>query len=371
MNEKKPRPRFREMLPDLPPLATPPAEIIAAFPDMVTARDVRRLDLFLRYSEYLLFEIRRHKLFGIANPPRANFTRGYDYYPSDAARIFALATSINRFSQNHGYPPNFLDPKTATEKLLVMKMFGEIPIGPPADKLMTELFVPDAVLPLLSLTRRSWIATKPGLPVNTEMAPGRYFLKTNFGAGNNVAVQFPMDDEAREALLKKQTTWFARRHRHGFWAGEWWYHTISPRVFVEEDLADGGQDIDDWKLWVLAGRVHIVQVDQDRSTQHVQRIYDRDFNLLADELYYPSDPSPGRRPSQLDDMVRVAEAIGRDLEFARVDFFIRGQNLYLGEITLCPFGAKKKMRSADLDRDLGKAWTGTRLFPNPIREGQN
>ncbi len=122
---------------------------------------------------------------------------------------------------------------------------------------------------------------------------GRYFLKTNFGAGNNVSVRFPLDATTRKTLLAKQKTWFERRHRHGFWAGEWWYQTISTRVYLEE-----------------------------------------------------------------------GQAIAQNLEFARVDFFLRDQHIYLGEITLCPFGAKKKMRSAGLDRRLGAAWRGSRLFPD-------
>lgn len=357
------KPRIADMLPDLPPLQTAPQDILAAFPGVVTERDIRRLDRFLRYGEYLLSEIRQRGLFGVHEAPPAGSSRGYDYYADDPARIFALASSINRFSQNHGHPPNFLTPDTATEKLLVMKMFGAIPDGPPADKLMTELFVPHASLPLLTPTRRLWIANRPALPGNDEIVPGRYYLKTNFGAGNNLPVTFPLSDEDRRTLMDKQRYWFDRRHLHGFWAGEWWYHTVVPRVFIEENLAEEGQDIADWKLWVVAGRVGIVQVDHDRSTKHVQRIYDRDFNLLADELYYASDPIPDARPVRHDDMVTVAEAIGASLEFARVDFFLRGDDLYLGEITLCPFGAKKKMRSSELDARLGASWSGTRLFP--------
>lgn len=364
MTDKKAKPQFEQMLPDLPPLAIPAAEIRNVSAELISDRDIHRLDLFLRYSEYLLNEIRRQGLFGIRRAPRPGFVRGYDYYPSEAATVFAMATSINRYSQNHGRPPHFLNPETATEKLLVMKMFGEIPVGPPADKLMAELFVDAQDLPKLALTRRVWISNTPSLPSNDEISPGRYFLKTNFGAGNNIAVRFPIDDKTRATLMAKQKTWFARRHRHGFWAGEWWYQTISPRVYLEENLAEEGEDIADWKLWVMGGRVQIIQVDQDRSTNHIQRIYDRDFNLLPDELYYPSTSTPEPRAERHDDLVAIAEATARNLEFARVDFFLRDQQIYLGEITLCPFGAKKKMRSAGLDQRLGAAWIGSQLFPN-------
>ncbi len=293
MTGKKAKPQFKQMIPDLPPLATSSADIINVSPELITDRDVRRLDLFLRYSEYLLKEIRHRGLFGIARAPRPGFVRGYDYYPSEAARVFAMATSINRFSQNHGRPPNFLIPETATEKLLVMKMFGEIPEGPPADKLMAELFVDPPALQELTLTRRVWIATAPSLPRNDEVIPGRYFLKTNFGAGNNVSVRFPLDATTRKTLLAKQKTWFERRHRHGFWAGEWWYQTISTRVYLEE-----GQDI------------------------------------------------------------------AQNLEFARVDFFLRDHTFTLVKLRFAPLVPKRRrevpvwiVAFAPLGRDLGSSQT--------------
>jgi len=367
MPKKKNRPPLDvSQLQSLPRLQTPPDAFVNAFPGIVKPTAVKRLDLFLRLGEFLLAEIRETGAFGVNAAPSNGTRRGYDYYGNDPARIFALATSLNRYSQNHGEIPDFLNPRTATQKLLVTKMFGEIPDGPPADKLMAELFVPRTVLPLLSPTRRVWISKSPVLPDNNVIPPGRYFLKTNFGAGNNIPVTFPLRDEDRPGLLEKVNYWFDRRHLHGFWAGEWWYHDIKPRVFLEESLVAEGQDIADWKFWVAAGRLQIVQVDQDRSTAHVQRIYDRDFNLLPHELYYRTDTAPDPRPDRYVDMVRVAEAVASKLEFARVDFFVRGLDIFLGEITLCPFGAKMRMRSQELEKSIGEGWVNTKLFPAEV-----
>ncbi len=361
--KRKHPPLDTSILQDLPPLSLPPEAFTEAFPGIVQPNAVKRLDLFLRLSEEVLADIRARNLFGVHQGPAPGMMRGYDYYGNDPARLFAMATSLNRYSLNHGLIPDFTDPRTATQKLLVMKMFGNIPKGPPADKLMAELFVPRDVLPLLTPFRRVWISQKPELPMNDLIPPGRYFLKTNFGAGNNIPVTFPLDDETRAKHLERVQYWFDRRHLHGFWAGEWWYHTIEPRIFLEESLAPEGGDIDDWKLWVAGKRLQVVQVDQDRSRKHVQRVYDRDFNLLPYELYYPTDGNASPAPKRFPDMVRVAEAIAQVLEFARVDFYIKDDRLYLGEITLCPFGAKKRMRSPEVEEIISKGWARTSLFP--------
>jgi hypothetical protein len=355
-------PLDKTVLRALPPLRTPPRKFVAAFPDVVTRPDVKRLNLFLRLAEKTLDDIRARGLYGCDCAPRAGFTRGWDYYASDPARLFGLASSMNRYSQNHGRTPDLVRPTTGTEKLLVAKMFAEIPDGPPADKLKAETYVPEDLRGLLSPVTRVWQSETPAIPKNEDVAPGRYFLKTNFGAGNNIAVEYPLDAATADAFERQVRRWFERRHLHGFWAAEWWYHLIEPRVYLEQNLAAEGEDIADWKFWVAGGRLQFVQVDQDRSTQHVQRVYDRDFNLLPDELYYQSDSNADPRPERFADVVRVAEAIGTNLEFARVDFFLKGSEVFLGEITLCPFGAKKAMRSPDLDQRLGQGWQGTRLF---------
>ena len=348
----------------MPPLSIPADEIVATQPDLISLRDTQRLNPFLRLAEDILKKVSERQIYNCTTAPSSHALRGIDFYQSDAERVFALATSLNRYSQNHLKLPDFFDPQTATEKLLVMKMFAAIPKGPPADKLLAENFVPSDILALLSLVRRHWISAKPDVPSNDLVLPGRYFLKTNFGAGNNIAVEYPLAEQERLNLLGKVKTWFERRHRHGFWAGEWWYQTIVPRVYLEEDLSEKSEDIADWKFWVAGGQLQFVQVDQNRSSAHIQRVYDRNFAITPHELYYPSDFKGGTKPSRFNDMVTVAESISKNLEFARIDFFVKRDEIFLGEITLCPFGAKKRMRSQVLDESMGQGWRGTALFPN-------
>ena len=119
----------------------------------------------------------------------------------------------------------------------------------------------------------------------------------------------------------------------------------------------------DWKLWVIRGRVELVQLDENRSRGHRQTLFDRDLKRLDEELYYPASTEPTVKTKRFDDMVRIAEGIGSKLEFARVDLYDTNQGLALGEVTLCPNGARFEIRSASLDKRLGAAWSGTRLFP--------
>ncbi|WP_162946986.1 ATP-grasp fold amidoligase family protein [Ruegeria sp. EL01] len=318
----------------------------------------------LKFAQNELDKIRTSDLYGVNDAPRDGYVRGWDHYNCDAARLNALGLSLFRFSNNHRYLPDLSNPKTVTEKLLVMKLFGEIPRASAADKLTAESFVPDAARSLLAPVKRYWESPSTELPDTLNLDPATYWLKCNNGQGKNLRLTWPIDDDQRKLANESLAAWNKSPIPHGFWAAEWWYSTIDTRFFIEEDLAAEGEDIIDWKFWVVAGKVQMVQVDRDRSRGHVQMIHDRDFNFIPKELYFKTSEDTEPRPKRYDDMVQIAEAIGQRVEFARVDLYAIGDKIYLGEITLCPFGGKRKMRTPELDRQLGDAWTGTRLFPS-------
>lgn len=349
---------------DLPPLRVSREEVSRATNGIVSEAQVASSEDSLRYAQEQLDGIAEDNLFGVNDTPRPGHLRGWDHYQSDAARLNALSMSLSRFANTHGHLPDLTAPKTLTEKLLVMKLLGEMPERSAADKLTADSFVPDDARHLLTPVQRYWESPSPALPEDLELEPRRYWLKLNNGQGKNLRLTWPLDDAQRDFASQTLSIWARKRIPHGFWAAEWWYSTIETRFFLEEDLAADGQDIIDWKFWVIAGRVHLVQVDRDRSRGHVQMIHDRDFNYIPKELYFPTSEETEARPARYDDMVQIAEAIGQRVEFARVDLYAKGDRIYLGEITLCPFGGKQKMRTPGLDEELGKAWIATRLFPS-------
>lgn len=348
----------------LPNLRFTKDEIRAATGDIVSIAQISKAEPFLKVAQLELDKIRERGLYQIDNTPRPGHQRGWDFYKTDASRVNALSMSLSRFTNNQRYIPDLSDPKTITEKLLIMKLFGEMPTRSAADKLTAEEYVPAPARELLAPVERYWQSSKPHLPKDLDLATGSYWLKCNNGQGQNLRINWPMASEERELATEKLLSWSNKPIPHGFWAAEWWYSTIDTKFFIEEDLATEGADIIDWKFWVVAGRVQLVQVDRDRSRGHVQMIHDRDFNFIPKELYFRTSNQTEPKPERFQDMVDIAEAVGERVEFARVDLYAIGEKIYLGEITLCPFGGKRKMRTPELDQQLGDAWKGTRLFPD-------
>lgn len=174
-----------------------------------------------------------------------------------------------------------------------------------------------------------------------------------------------VDVHAMEAVL---TAW--QRTRHGWGPGseyEWCYRRVKPRVLVEE-LLEGpeGNLPDDIKCFVFNGRCRVIRY---------VRMW-RDGRAIPPEAVFMT-PSwelvpgnyEGRRslqevpavPAHLGEVLRCAEALGRETDFVRVDFLALGPRLLIGELTSTPAAGSKRL-GADLEERFGKWWTVPRRY---------
>ena len=262
--------------------------------------------------------------------------------------------SCRIYNRRHQRQPNLVQPVTFTEKQVAFKFFGPIPTAPsPSDKLRSCAYLPPELRNLIRLPRRFAISDRARVPDNDEVGAGTYYFKSNHSSGTNRRVNYPLDDERRSALQTLAEEWISKVHSRRL--SLWWYETMPRNLYLEEDLGSELADAPDWKFFVCNGRVEIFQVDVDRSRNHVQTLYERDGRFLPLELYYKSG-APVAMPTRLDDMIAVAEGIGRSFDFIRVDMFLKDDDIILGEIGLVPNGATVKIRSAELDERLGAAW---------------
>jgi hypothetical protein len=109
---------------------------------------------------------------------------------------------------------------------------------------------------------------------------------------------------------------------------EWVYKNIPRRLRVEELLEDGtGEVPSDYKFFVFAGKVQLIQVDVDRFRGHRRNLYDRHWNRLDVSFVYDRYGDALRRPNGLAKMIEYAEVLGHGLEFVRVDFYGLGPGL--------------------------------------------
>ena len=144
---------------------------------------------------------------------------------------------------------------------------------------------------------------------------------------------------------------------------EWAYLHIPPRVLVEECLRDqDGRHPTEYKLFVFHGRVRLLYADVDRYADHRRNFYLPDWiplELRKDE-YLPGEVRP--RPPSLDRMLEVAEALGRETDFVRVDLYDVDGRVVFGELTNYPSGGIQNFSPSSYDLELGRWWMLPRRY---------
>jgi len=310
----------------------------------------------MRVETYVIRALERiaeDGLHGILEPVPHRYLRGIEMLGEDVAS--GLVRSVRIYRRNHDCWPDLIAPQTFTNKQLLFKFFGLIPCVTPSDKLRAHDWLPQHLRARVRRPRILWRSDRPDLPDDAEIAPGTYWLKCNHGSGTNLPLTFPLDADTRAELRPLTRRWLRRVHSKRL--SLWWYELMERAIYLEEDLRDGTGDAADWKFHVCNGRVVLYQHDADRSGRHLQTVYSRSGDWLDKQLYVrkgaarPVDP-----PGQLDLMVEAAEAIGQFFDYIRVDMFMRGGEVYLGEIALVPNGCTKRIRDPELDSMLGDAW---------------
>jgi hypothetical protein len=189
--------------------------------------------------------------------------------------------------------------------------------------------------------------------IDFRSLPEAFVIKVNHGSGFN---RFITDKRSvdRAELNEAVTNWL----KTDFSAEdeEWAYRNIQRRVLVEDMLSHRGEIPDDYKFFVFKGRVRLIQLDQCRHKSHSQNLYDENWRQLNVEYVSPRSSKPRQQPAELGEMIRIAEVLGHDFEFARIDLYLIDGKIFFGEVTHYPNRGLVPFKPREFDRVLGDLW---------------
>jgi TupA-like ATPgrasp len=283
-------------------------------------------------------------------PSAGKTLRGVDFYPwKDFVR--ALIQGGAMFKRIHGYLPPLAFPATFNEHIFVRKFFAPMPLPSLADKLAAKDYVKERVgekfLPAVT-----WVGEDVGTLFAAKPPAGRYVLKPNHGSSWLIFLNLPDDLSAKRNEIEQQATrWLTSRY--GYDWGEWPYSTFRPKLFLEEFVDfNGAQTPDDYKIFCFQGKASLIEINANRFTQLRSAFYTPDWKQIP--VAYKHAPIQCARPDNLEEMIRVAQAIADGMDFARVDLYSdRKSRIRFGEITLTPGDARLSFADATLDLWLG------------------
>ncbi len=268
------------------------------------------------------------------------------------------------------------EPVTFNEKLRYKMLADRRPLLTTfTDKLAVRDYVKSSVGAAVALPDLYFVTEAPDTLARAEL-PREFVVKPTHASGACVVVasfapqeqELPQEDGWRRAVVRPDRLKRDRlvalcqdwMHRP-FSPEEWAYQNVPRRILVEELLNDGGRVPFDYKFYVFHGRARMIHVDLDRYDGHTRSLYTPDWERLDVEYNFPAGVDV-KRPPLLHEMREIAETLGADTDFVRVDLYCLGPRIVFGELTNYPEAGSGKFVPPDYDRQLGEWWTPPRKY---------
>lgn len=254
-----------------------------------------------------------------------------------------------------GRPRNHRDPKTFHE-LLIRKKVLDLPRYRELGELSDKYGVREVVARTIGAEHLIPLIGVYGDVDELDVAalPDAFVLKGTHGSGMNLIVQDKASvdwDEVRATARRWLATDYSRLYREAP------YRAVPRRLVVEELLAgeDGLVPVD-YKFFVFSGKVRLFEVDYTRFSRHKQAFFMPDGRRLAVDRGRDVPELLPPLPTQLAEMVDLAEKLGAGHEYIRVDLYDVGGRTYFGELTFYPSGALNLWRPPAFEYEMGAVW---------------
>jgi hypothetical protein len=260
-----------------------------------------------------------------------------------------------RFFNLYGYPLNLKEPQYFQEKINWKKLYDRNPLLPiTTDKYMVREYIKQRLGKELSseiLVPLFYVTSRPETIPFDEL-PDNYIVKANHGCKMNIIVE--KRNRSKAEIISKCNHWLKKTY--GIKNHEWAYWNIQKKIIVEELLIDeDGKIPKDYKFFVFHGICKKIMVFSNRYTNRSNSAYDRDWNYISN----PNKKPPIQlisKPAAYDKMLFIAEELGKDFDFVRVDLYTTKGKVYFGELTHYPLSGLTKKSSLSDDIELGKHW---------------
>lgn len=267
-----------------------------------------------------------------------------------------LYVTLRLHKAAHGRLPNLIRPRTFNEWIARRKILDRRPILTCfADKYAVRDYVAQRVGSEL-LTELYCVTCDPA-EIDFDRLPNSFVVKPTHGSGW-VKVVRDKSQLDRDALVNQCRTWLASNYYT--LRREWPYKNVVPRIIVEEfinnDCAEPASDI---RFYVFGGKIELLQVDAGRFVRHERTFYDRSWNELPIRMKFPPITGGMPKPPHLADMLRIAELLGKDMDFVRVDLYDTERKIYFGEITTTPVNGCGDFQPKSMDAQLGSVWAAS------------
>ncbi|WP_419177054.1 ATP-grasp fold amidoligase family protein [Desulfosediminicola sp.] len=276
------------------------------------------------------------------------------------SRFYLLEEIHRKFERSLGYSLNLQNPRTFNEKIQWYKLYyyNEL-FSLCSDKVrVRDYFATKSLaqfqVPLLGV----WESYDQ---IDWQTLPAQLVFKTNHAA-NQIWIIRNKNSFDRKRFRKEVTE--ALECPFGEKGAQFHYGKIKPRILAEEYLTDDTGQLLDYKVYCFQGKAYFIQVDFDRFSNHTYALYDRNW---VDTGCRTTSMNVSR-PSVLEEVLSIAKILSADFPHVRVDFFIVGDKIYLGEMTFTTGSGFDSFTPEKWDLIMGECWDLDKITPDSIRQ---
>ncbi|MCI5090791.1 ATP-grasp fold amidoligase family protein [Phaeodactylibacter sp.] len=259
-----------------------------------------------------------------------------------------------RFEKRMNRKLDLNTPVSFNEKIQWLKLNG---FKPEMTSLADKVAVKDYVGNILS--NKNLIPTlavySRGADIKFDHLPSEFILKASHGSGWNFIVTDKEDTKENEAQ-KYFNYWLSKNYYPG--SREKPYKNIPPRVIAEPLIRDlNGELPKDYKVFCFSGEPLFIQVDIDRFSSHTRVIYNTKWEKQPYSIGYKLYSGEVTKPKNLEALLDCAKKLSKSWPFVRIDFYLRGQDIFFGEFTFYPGGGMEKFTDYKWDIEWGQKIT--------------
>ena len=273
------------------------------------------------------------------------------------------------YIEETGYKLDLKNPKSFTQKVVWKKIYDRNPLIPwTADKYRVREYIKSRLgeknadkilIPLL------YVSDRPeSIPFN--QFTDEYIVKANHRSGDVIIVEKGKKINKMQAV-KKCKVWLSEPY--GLLSHDWQYRKIKRKILVEQLLKDeNGQLPIDYKFYVLHGKCELIFIMSGRFSEDFKNgVFLPDGRLLPVQFGKPNRISEIPKIDNYNEMIEIAECLGKDFDFVRVDLYNLKNKVFFGELTHCPAGGYLKIVPRSFDFEFGEKWD---LIPDYWKAGK-
>lgn len=203
----------------------------------------------------------------------------------------------------------------------------------------------DYVVPTLEILRRP-------RDIDALTLTQRSYLKPTHSS-TRVMVAGKGDDIDRERLHGWLT------HNYYSISREANYRHLEPKIIVEPDVFEGGDELE-CKVYCVEGEPRIFKFITDRTTRYARVFVDPDWTVLPIDMRNVKPRARLEKPGNFDEISWVAREVSQGFSMVRVDLYLRGDRIYVGELTNCEGGATYPYYPEDGEQIASRVLFGAR-----------